>query len=52
LGVYDFVKRTSIIEVTRRGFERLAPTVERLARSEGLEGHALAVARRRADGGF
>jgi histidinol dehydrogenase len=52
LGVYDFVKRTSIIEVSRRGFERLAPTVERLARSEGLEGHARAVARRLADGGF
>jgi len=52
LGVYDFVKRTSIIEVSRRGFERLAPTVERLARCEGLEGHARAVSLRRADGGF
>jgi histidinol dehydrogenase len=51
LGVYDFVKRTSIIEVTRVGFDRLASTVERLARSEGLEGHALAVTRRRSDGG-
>ena len=51
LGVYDFVKRTSIIEVTRRGFERLAPTVERLALSEGLEGHARAVTRRYEGGG-
>jgi histidinol dehydrogenase len=51
LGVYDFVKRTSIIEVSRVGFDRLAPTVERLARSEGLEGHARAVTRRRTEGG-
>jgi histidinol dehydrogenase len=29
LGVYDFVKRTSIIEVSRVGFDRLAATVER-----------------------
>jgi histidinol dehydrogenase len=47
LGVYDFVKRTSIIEATRRGFERLAPAVERLAGTEGLDGHAAAVTRRR-----
>jgi len=46
LGVYDFVKRTSIIEVSRVGFDRLAATVECLARAEGLEGHALAVKRR------
>jgi histidinol dehydrogenase len=45
------VKRTSIIEVSRRGFERLAPTVARLARAEGLEGHARAVSRRLSDGG-
>jgi histidinol dehydrogenase len=51
LGVYDFIKRTSIIEATRAGFDRLAPTVERLARSEGLEGHALAVTRRTGAGG-
>ena len=46
LGVHDFIKRTSIIEASRRGFEKLAPTVECLANSEGLEGHALAVRRR------
>jgi len=50
LGVYDFVKRTSIIEATRAGFERLAPTVERLALSEGLEGHARSVTRRLENG--
>ncbi len=46
LGVYDFVKRTSIIEVDRTGFQRLAPTVVRLATAEGLDAHALAVLRR------
>jgi histidinol dehydrogenase len=51
LGVYDFVKRTSIIEASAAGLARLAPTVERMARSEGLEGHALAVTRRTRKGG-
>jgi histidinol dehydrogenase len=51
LGVYDFLKRTSIIEVSQQGFRKLAPTVERLARCEGLEGHARAVRRRLGDGG-
>jgi len=46
LGVYDFVKRTSIIELDRSGFERLAPTVVALATAEGLDAHALAVLRR------
>ena len=46
LGVYDFVKRTSIIELDRKGFERLAPTVIELATAEGLDAHALAVLRR------
>ena len=46
LGVYDFVKRTSIIEATRSGLARLARTVEDLAKSEGLQGHARAVRRR------
>lgn len=46
LGVYDFVKRTSIIEIDRSGFERLAPVVTELATAEGLEAHALAIVRR------
>jgi histidinol dehydrogenase len=46
LGVHDFIKRTSIIEASRWGLEKLAPTVECLANCEGLEGHALAVRRR------
>jgi histidinol dehydrogenase len=50
LGVYDFVKRTSIIEATREGLARLARTVEDLADSEGLQGHGLAVRRRLTQG--
>jgi histidinol dehydrogenase len=47
LGVYDFLKRTSLIQFDRRGFRRLARTVETLARSEGLEAHARSVSVRR-----
>jgi histidinol dehydrogenase len=43
LGVYDFVKRTSIIGGTRRALGRLGPTVLRLAELEGLEAHARSV---------
>jgi histidinol dehydrogenase len=46
LGVYDFVKRTSIIEATRQGLARVASAAEALAESEGLTGHAAAVRRR------
>jgi histidinol dehydrogenase len=43
LGVYDFRKRTSIIEATRKGLERLAPIVTELAAAEGLQAHGAAV---------
>jgi len=43
LGVYDFVKRTSVVSATRVGLRRLGPTVERLAALEGYEAHAAAV---------
>lgn len=46
LGVYDFRKRISIIEANRRGLERLAPIVTKLAAAEGLEAHGAAVTRR------
>ncbi len=46
LGVYDFVKRTSIISGTVGALRRLGPAVERLAVMEGLTGHAFAVRRR------
>jgi histidinol dehydrogenase len=52
LGVYDFVKRTSLIEAGPRTLARLGPAVARLARLEGLDAHARSVDRRlaRADG--
>lgn len=40
LGVYDFIKRSSLIKVDKKGFERLAPYVEVLATLEGLQAHA------------
>jgi histidinol dehydrogenase len=46
VGVDDFLKRTSIIRVDVAGLERIGPAAVRLARLEGLEAHARAVARR------
>jgi histidinol dehydrogenase len=43
LGVYDFIKRTSLLQFTREGFLRLADTVEDVADIEGLEAHANAI---------
>lgn len=43
LGVYDFVKRTSLIGYSPERFRRDAADVVRLAESEGLHGHAEAV---------
>ena len=39
LGVYDFIKRSSLIGFTREGFQRLARTVKTIADAEGLEAH-------------
>jgi histidinol dehydrogenase len=46
LGVYDFVKRTSIIEASPRTLARLGEPLLRLARMEGLTAHGAAVERR------
>lgn len=43
LGVYDFVKRTSIISATARGLRTLAPAIMTLAELEGYGAHAAAV---------
>lgn len=40
LGVYDFQKRTSLIQCTSEGAQALAGATSTLARGEGLEGHA------------
>lgn len=46
LGVYDFVKRTSLIRYSRAQLLADAPHVMALAEAEGLYGHAEAVRRR------
>ena len=40
LRVDDFCRHIHVVDVDRRGFERLAPAVEALALSEGLAAHA------------
>ena len=50
LGVYDFLKRTSVIQASSRALSTLGPEVVRLAKLEGLEAHARAV-QYRLDGG-
>ncbi|PIE43196.1 MAG: histidinol dehydrogenase [Gammaproteobacteria bacterium] len=40
LGVYDFQKRSSIIEFSRRGASEMGKVASILARGEGLEAHA------------
>ena len=42
LGVYDFQKRTSLIEVSEAGAQLLGPIAAELARGEGLQAHAMA----------
>ncbi len=42
LGVYDFQKRSSIIEVSEAGANTLGPVAAELARGEGLQAHARA----------
>ena len=46
LSVDDFVKTTTYQRLTREGVEELAETVTKLARTEGLEEHALSVEER------
>lgn len=46
LGVYDFVKRTSVISFTAGALEKYGPEAEVFARIEGLEAHGRSIARR------
>ena len=43
LSVYDFLKRQSVIRMTKRGIERLGPSVITLSKYENLHGHANSV---------
>ncbi len=42
LGVYDFIKRSSIIKYSKQKLEKTVATITALAESEGLQGHARA----------
>jgi len=46
LGVYDFQKRTSLIEMSEAGAQALGPIAVELATGEGLQAHAQAAAMR------
>ena len=43
LSVYDFYKRISYINLSKKGIETLGPSVITMAKFEGLEGHAKSV---------
>ena len=43
LSVYDFLKRQSVIKITKSGIERLGSSVINLAEYENLQGHANSV---------
>lgn len=47
LGVYDFVKRSSIIHFTNEAFNIVAEDVVQLAAAEGLAGHANSISIRK-----
>ena len=51
VGVWDFVKYTSVLELSPEALAAQADAIVTLARAEGLEGHARAVLRRRESGG-
>ncbi|MBH9579025.1 histidinol dehydrogenase [Inhella proteolytica] len=40
LGVYDFVKRSSLIDISEQGAQVLGPVADTLAQGEGLQAHA------------
>ena len=50
LGVYDFVKRTSLIEVSEAGAQLLGPIAAELAYGAGLQAHARAAELRLREG--
>lgn len=47
LGVYDFIKRTSLLQFSRKGYMLLSDAVEAIAVAEGLEAHANTIRIRR-----
>lgn len=49
LGVYDFIKRSSLIEASPRGAQELGQLAKTLAEAEGLTAHARSAAARTQD---
>lgn len=47
LGVYDFIKRSSVISFSKEGFMKIERDVKRFANLEGFDGHARSAAIRR-----
>ena len=47
LGVYDFIKRSSVISFSREGFLEIDRDVKRFADLEGFSGHAKSASIRR-----
>ena len=47
LGVYDFIKRSSLLYFTEKGFKSLSNTVKTIAEAEGLEAHAKTISIRK-----
>ncbi len=46
INVFDFVKLVSVVALNEAALRKIGPAAETLARTEGLTGHAAAVARR------
>ena len=51
LGVWDFIKHTSVLRLDAAALAAQSDAIVRLARAEGLEAHARAALLRRRDGG-
>ncbi|MGC9026125.1 MAG: histidinol dehydrogenase [bacterium] len=47
LGIQDFIKRTTLLEVSKQAFAKLAPYAQKIGLLEGLEAHALSIKVRR-----
>ena len=43
LGVLDFMKRTSVVDMNKKSFNALSEDTEKMSGLEGLDGHKLSV---------
>ena len=49
LGVHDYLKLSSIVHITKDGYDSMAPQVHRFAKYEGFDAHANAVSELRTE---